>query len=100
MAENQRSNRRYPYTTNKRARQACENCRSVRTEKSVCSVVLTTNTNAAARSQNAQERDLIVRVACDYGKDAYMPLSIELAKDLQSLETTPVMFLKQLVPTM
>ncbi|PVH92593.1 hypothetical protein DM02DRAFT_270747 [Periconia macrospinosa] len=100
MAEHQRRGQHYPYTTNKRARQACENCRSVRIQEWVSSILWGTNTSAAARNQNAQERDLIVLAVRDYNKDAFMPLISEPAKDPRDLEMTRALFLKQLAPMM
>lgn len=72
----------------------------MRIEKCGPEILFTSNANAAAKSPNAQGRDLIVRAVCDYDKDVYMPLNAELAKGPQSLGMTPPTFPEQLVPTM
>ncbi|KAH8629533.1 hypothetical protein IG631_16790 [Alternaria alternata] len=49
MAEIRRSSRHTPYTTNKRARQACENCRYVRTERLPSPQTSATDTSASRK---------------------------------------------------
>lgn len=61
---------------------------------------LGTDTSAAARNQNARERDLIVLAVHDYNNDVSMPLTVELAKGSEDLEMTLAKFFKQSAPMM